>query len=107
MAYGITSEKQVIDTLAIRRLCASVKEQLKDFDKAISLIEKARDECNKDAMLIEGMTVQGNFDTVIEYVENVKRNINGYMNYLIDESGRVRDSQLAELEYYREVNNIS
>ena len=107
MAYGITSEKQVIDTLAIRRLCESVKEQLNDFDRAISFIEEARDICNKDALLVEGMTMQGNFDTVIEYVNNVKQNISGYMNYLIDESGKIRDRQLAELEHYREVSDIS
>ena len=102
MAYGITSESQLIDYESIRNGCVAYVEALEGFTTAAQQIVEAGTIMNKDAMSVEGASMQPTLYALAEQVGQLANDYAAIANAVYEQAISVYNAQVAELnEYYR------
>lgn len=101
MAYGITSESQIIDLSTILSGCSAYKTALNDFDKSGTTVIKAGETCNKKALEVDGDTLEYPITDLGQAIKDLKNEYSGYADEVEAEARRIYNEQVAELNAYR------
>lgn len=102
MAYGITSESQIIDLAAIKSGCNTFKNVLEDFDQCGRLVMKAGETCNSKALSVDDQSLQYPIVELGEAIRALRGEYIGYADEVIASAQRVYIEQKAELAAYQE-----
>ena len=70
--YGITNANQLIDTQTIEAACNQMVSAADDFIKAADKVEYAKQDCGKNALSVDGKTMEESFDVLRDGLKNVK-----------------------------------
>ena len=101
MAYGITSEAQLIDVGTITAGCNQYKQALEDFETNGNRVKEAGEVCNAKALSIDSSTIQWTISDLGEEIKNVKTSLSAAADGVVAEATRVYNEQVAELNEYR------
>ena len=102
MAYGITSESQLIDISAIRAAVEKIKSTAQDFTDCGNTVSEASSECNSEALEIEGMTMQPTMDDLAEQIKSIKNSVEEMADSILSVANQVYNAQNEELQAYKE-----
>ena len=102
--YGITSEAQLIDYQTIRQGCQQYVDALSYFSEAGQQIIDAGNTCSKDAMSVDGASMQSIIVEIGELIMQIETEYSSYANQVYSDAVTVYNQQVAELnEYNRRV----
>lgn len=103
MAYGITSESQLIDIYTITDGINKFREAIDDFEKCGKKVVTASEICTADALSIDSDTLQYPIETLGLEIQALKEQLNSLADELLFEAQVVRQQQYNELvEYQRQ-----
>jgi hypothetical protein len=72
MAYGITSESQLIDITAINNGCAQIEAAALYFEECAKKVFNASDMLDEKALAVDKTTMQPQLDADAEYIQSIK-----------------------------------
>ena len=101
MAYGITSEAQLIDIATITAGCNQYKQCLEDFETNGNRVIEAGEICDAKALSIDYTTLQWTINDLGEEIKNVKTTLSAATDGVVAAAQRVYNEQVAELNEYR------
>ena len=101
MAYGITSEAQLIDIATITSGCNQYKQCLEDFETNGNRVIEAGEICNAKALSIDYTTLQWSINDLGEEIKNVKTTLSAAADGVVAAAQKVYNEQMAELNEYR------
>lgn len=101
MAYGITSEAQLIDIATITAGCNQYKQCLEDFETNGNRVIEAGEICDAKALSIDYTTLQWTINDLGEEIKNVKTTLSAAADGVVAAAQKVYNEQLAELNEYR------
>ena len=102
--YGITSESQLIDYETIRNGCVQYVEALEGFTTAAQQIIEAGTVMNKDALSVDGASMQPVLYELGETIGNLPTDYAAIANAIYEQAIQIYNEQVAELnEYYRQL----
>lgn len=100
MAYGITSESQLIDTSTINAGCDIIDAAAYDFTTCGNAVKGAAYYCGKDAMAVDGKSMGPNVEELGTSISGVKDSITGVTTEIRNLASQVYNAQKAELDAY-------
>lgn len=102
--YGITSESQLIDYESIRNGCVAYVQALEGFTEAGEKIIEAGTIMDKDALSVDGASMQPSLYELGQMIGNLANEYAEYANAVYTDAIRIYNEQVAELnEYYRKL----
>ncbi len=101
MAYGITSESQLIDVSTIQSGCDQYKQHLDDFEINGNRVIEAGEVCNAKALSIDSGTLQWSINDLGEEIKDLKTSLSAAADGVVSDAIRVYNEQVAELNEYR------
>ncbi len=102
--YGITSESQLIDYATIRSGCVAYVEALEGFTTAAQQIIEAGTIMNKDALSVDGASMQPVLYETAEQIGKLANDYAAIANGIYEQAIAIYNEQVAELnEYYRQL----
>lgn len=102
MAYGITSSSQLIDITTIYKGCDKIDEAAKYYTKCSEKLNDASTTCNKDAMSIDGKTMQPTIDELADSIKGLTATITSYTAQIRSLASQILVNQQNELAAYQE-----
>lgn len=102
MAYGITSESQLIDVGTINSGCDQVIAAAEKFVLCANSIQNASNGCTTKALSVDNTTMQPQLTADAEYIKNLKEYVESQMEGLKGAAAQIYAAQLAELQAYLE-----
>lgn len=102
MAYGITSESQLIDIAAIRTAVEKIKSTAIDFTDCATVVSDASAECDAEALEVEGTTMQPTIDDLADQIKSIKGSVEELADSILSVANEVYNAQNAELQEYKE-----
>lgn len=106
MAYGITSEAQLIDINAIRMGCAQYVDDLDYFVEAGEQICGAGDICSSKALSVDDSSMQQNLYDLGQAIAALADSYASAANDVYAQAVSVYNAQVAELQaYYQSLEN--
>lgn len=102
MAYGITSSSQLIDITTIYKGCDKIDEAAKNYTKCSEKLNDASTTCNKDAMSIDGKTMQPTIDELADMIKDLTATITSYTAQIRSVASQILVNQQNELVAYQE-----
>ena len=100
MAYGITSESQLIDKGTIIAGCNELKKAAESFDISGTLIKSTSKRCTKEVLSVDNQTLEPVVAEVGKNVSKANKDIEGIADAIISEANRIYNEQKAELKEY-------
>lgn len=100
--YGITKESQLIDMAAINAGCDVIDTAAEDFVKSGKIVGQAADTCGKDAMSVDGKTMQPSLEELSEQIIDLKNSVTGFTAQIRSVTSRIYSQQSQELQNYQE-----
>ena len=104
MGYGITSSSQLIDIATIYAGCDKIDEAAKRYIDCSKKINNASTICNKDAMSIDGKTLQPTMDELADQIKSLTGNITSFTAEIRSIASQILVNQQRELEAYKNQN---
>lgn len=101
MAYGITSESQLIDIYAIMDGINKYREAIEDFVTSGKKVVTASEICTADAMSIDNDTLQYPIEALGVEIQALKDQLNAIADEVLYEAQLVRQQQYNELTEYQ------
>lgn len=102
MAYGITSSSQLIDVATIYSGCDKIDEAAKYYTKCSEKLNAASTTCNKDAMSIDGKTMQPTIDGHADSIKGLTATITSFTAQIRSLASQILVNQQNELAAYQE-----
>lgn len=102
MAYGITNSSQLIDIAAIYKGCDKIDEAAKLYIECSKKLNDASTTCNKDAMSIDGKTMQPTIDELADSIKELTTTITSFTDQIRSLASQILVSQQNELAAYQE-----
>ena len=102
MAYGITSESQLIDLATRESAVEKIKSTAADFTNCASVVRDASSECNAEALSVEGATMQPTIDDLAEQIDSIKGSVEALAENILSVATEVYNAQSQELQAYQE-----
>lgn len=103
MAYGITSESQLIDIYTIMDGINKYRAAIEDFVTCGKKVITASEICTADAMSVDNDTLQYPIESLGTEIQALKDQLNAIADEVLFEAQLVRQSQYNELlEYQRQ-----
>ena len=103
MAYGITSESQLIDIYTIMDGFNKYRTAIEDFVTCGKKVITASEICSADAMSVDNDTLQNPIESLVKEIQALKDQLNAFADEVLFEAQLVRQSQYNELlEYQRQ-----
>lgn len=104
MAYGITSESQLIDIYTITNGINKYREVIEGFETCGNKVIAASETCNKEAMSVDNNSLQAEIEMLGTSIQNLKNELNAIADEVLMEAQMVRQKQYNELvEYQRQL----
>lgn len=100
MAYGITSQSQIIDLEAIVAGCNEFKNSLDDFESCGNEVQEAGKTCSKKALSVDDSTFEYPITDLGEAIKDLKDEYIGYADEVIAQATQVHSAQVAEYNEY-------
>ena len=100
MAYGITSESQLIDYNTIRNGCSAYMDSLDYFMQAAKQVMEAAEMCDKKALNVDGQTMQPVLYELAQQIANVANEYASRVNEVNVQAVNVYNAQVRELNAY-------
>lgn len=100
MAYGITSQSQVIDLNAIMAGANQYRAALEDFERSGSAVVSAGETCTKKALSVDDSTLEFSITDLGNEMKDLKNTFGGYADELVAQARQVYNAQIAELNEY-------
>ena len=100
MAYGITSESQLIDVATIKSGCSAYIKALDFFTEGGNKITEAGHFCNKQALSVDGQSYEDEICEVGKQVTELRDTYAGYAEAVYGAAVQVYNAQVAELNEY-------
>lgn len=101
MSYGITSESQIIDVDTIRKGCNELKSNAGDFSNCAKNVKSAGEDCTKDTISVDGMSLEPTIVQLSEEISNCKTAIENLADQIISEAETIYNAQRNELAEYK------
>lgn len=101
MAYGITSESQLIDIYTISDGIKKYRDAIEAFELSGKRVVSASQICTADAMSIDNDTLQYPIEALGVELQNLKKELNAIADEVLFEAQLIRQKQLTELNDYR------
>ncbi len=102
MAYGITSESQLIDLKTIEAGCKQYKEAVTDIVRSGIMVREAGETCNQKALSVDEKSLEPAITQIGEDLISLKTALQNYADQVIAEATQVYNAQLEELKAYQE-----
>ena len=103
MAYGITSESQLIDIYTIMDGINKYRAAIEAFDASGKKVVHASELCTAEAMSVDSSTLQYPIEALGLEIQNLKEQLNAIADEVLFEAQLVRQAQYNELvEYQRQ-----
>lgn len=102
MAYGITNSSQLIDISTIYKGCDKIDEAAKYYTKCSEKLNDASTTCNKDAMSIDGKTMQPTIDELADSIKELPATIKEFTDQIRSIASQILVNQQNELAAYEE-----
>lgn len=102
MAYGITSESELIDYNSIRNGCVIYMNNLEKFQEAAQAVMEAGQICDKKALNINGESLQPVLFELAQAIANAANQYAECVNDVNSQAVNVYNSQVNELNAYFE-----
>lgn len=102
MAYGITSESQIIDIATIQSAVNKIKTAAKDFSSCGTAVSSAASTCDASALAVDGLTLQPTIEDLAGNIKTYQSEIEGIADSLLSEANQIYNAQMSELIEYRE-----
>ena len=106
MAYGITSESQIIDIDTITSGVNQYKQAVEDFDACGTKVVQASQTCNKDALSVDDASLQGPIESLGNEIKSLKDQLCAVADELLYEARVVHSAQWNELTEYRRQQDL-
>ncbi|MBQ6323428.1 MAG: hypothetical protein IJI22_01175 [Bacilli bacterium] len=104
MAYGITSQSQIIDLNTIKSGCETIINELECFEKCGERVINAGNICNKKALSVDEGSLEGSIIEVGEQIKTTKNELVISAEQLIADATNVYNAQVTEYnEYVRQL----
>lgn len=104
MAYGITSQSQIIDINTIKSGCETIIKELECLEKCGEKVINAGIICNKKALSVDSESLEGSIIEVGEQIKNTKNELVISAEQLIADAMVVYNAQVSEYnEYIRQL----
>lgn len=101
MAYGITSESQLIDINTIMDGINKYRQAIEAFETSGKKVVSASEICTADALSIDNDTLQYPIETLGLEIQALKKELNSIADELLYEVQIVRQKQYNELTDYQ------
>ena len=100
MAYGITSESQLIDVATIASGCQKIQEGAQYLELGAQAFSELGAYCTADVMSVDGQTLEGNFAEAASQTSEIVSQVNSAAEAMYAEAVQVYNDQMAELQEY-------
>ncbi len=100
MAYGITSEAQLIDIKTIQSGCRSFMEAVMIFWEAGQQVIAAGEQCGPKALSVDGASMKADIVEVGQEIGNLCKEYIDNANEVIEQAVRIYNAQIDELNEY-------
>lgn len=101
MAYGITSESQLIDITTISRGCTAIEAAAEKFEECAKKITRASEICNAEALSVDKTTMQPQLEADAAYIKSIKTAVDDFTRSIRSIALQVHSEQSAELNSYK------
>lgn len=102
MAYGITSDSQIIDIGTINKGCDQIDEAAKDFTTSGKKVVSAGSTCNKDALSVDDKSMQPALEELGEEIQALDGKVTDFTAQIRSIASQVYNAQVQELRAYQE-----
>lgn len=102
MAYGITSESQMIDLGMINKGCDIIDEAAKDFTTSGNKVVSAGNTCNKDALSVDDKSMQPAIEELGETIKSLEGKVTSFTSQIRSLASQIYNTQFQELQAYQE-----
>ncbi len=100
MAYGITSQSQIIDINTIIAGANQYRTALDDFDRSGNAVIAAGETCTKKALSVDDSTLEFSITDLGNEMKDLKGTFGGYADELVAQARQVYNMQVAEYNEY-------
>lgn len=100
MAYGITSQSQIIDLKTIITGANQFKSTLDDYERCGKAVIAAGETCTKKALSVDDSTLEFSITDLGNEIKNLKSTFTGYIDDLVAQATQVYNAQVAEYNEY-------
>ena len=100
MAYGITSESQLIDVDKIGEGCQKILEGARYIELDAQAFSDIGASCTADVMSVDGRTLEGNFAQAASQTTQTASEVRAAAEAMYAEAVSVYNAQYAELQAY-------
>ena len=100
MAYGITSQAQIIDLNTIIAGANQLKTALEDFGRSGNAVIAAGETCTKKALSIDDSTLEISITDLGNEIKNLKGQLGVAVDEFVNQARQVYNQQVAEYNEY-------
>lgn len=100
MAYGITSEAQLIDIAQINRGCSQIDDAASKYTQVGNEVSSVN--CGSSALLVDGKTMQPSIDIAGNSIKSMEGEVKAFTSSIRSQAQMILMRQKAELQAYRE-----
>ena len=101
MAYGITSESQLIDVGTIGSGCNAFVSALNVFSDGANQMISAGQTCNEKALSVDGTSFEADITSIGQQINQLRDEYASYADAVYAAAVQVYNEQVAELNAYR------
>lgn len=100
--YGITSSKQIIDIEGIQSGVNRIKATAEDFTACSNMVTNAADTCDKNALQMDGQTMQPTIEELSTNIKNLKQFVDELADSILSAANSIYNAQSEELRAYQQ-----
>lgn len=100
MAYGITSESQILDSATVAAGCNAMCKAAEDFLDCGKKVSEAGSICTPQVLSVDNTSMEGVLGALGTSISNVQATISDYANSVASLAASIEAAQRAELAEY-------